>query len=175
MSKLVRKIAMLFMVCGLAVSVANAKCKDADGKVWDNMSAKDFMALESQKAKYEKLKKEVEEILQIYGRTREQAKDYDYVKFLNGLEMLQKSDRCIHDVTSKYGMLVSQGILYEYKDKNNDEYYFYGAVRGGGANSLDIVYKRLLGDDLSGELGELADKKLEAKQDSYSADIWLGK
>lgn len=111
--------------------------------------------------------------MQIYGRTREQAKDYDYVKFLNGLEMLQKSDRCIHDVTSKYGMLVSQGILYEYKDKNNDEYYFYDAEN---PRELDILgFMHLLGDDLSGELGELADKKLEAKQDSYSADIWLGK
>ena len=86
--------------------------------------------------------------------------------------MLQKSDRCIWDVKTQFGTVLSRGILWEYKDKNNDEYYFY---RAKNPRELDIWFMHLLGDDLSGELGELADKKLEAKQDSYSADIWLGK
>ena len=158
------------MVCGLAVSGVSAKCKDANGKIWDELSAK--QAMEWDKEKYEKLKKAVEEILQIEGRTREQEKKRDFVKFLNGLEMLQKSDRCIGDIRDKYGMLVSEGILWDYKDKNNDEYYFYGAKNG---TQLDILgYQHLLGKDLSGESGELADKKLEAQQDSYSGAIWRG-
>ena len=166
MEAFMKKLILVFlMVFGLA-SVVNAECIDANGKKVVDISAKDFMALESEKAKYEKLKKEVEEILQIYGRTKEQAKDYDYVKFLNGLEMLQKSDRCLNG---------NGGILAEYQDEYNDEYYFsYGSIMKH-FRGLDLAYEKFLGKDLSGELGELADKKLEAKQDSYSADIWLGK
>lgn len=44
------------MVFGMA-SVVNAKCIDAEGKKVDNISAKEYMAFDSQKEKYEKLKK----------------------------------------------------------------------------------------------------------------------
>lgn len=159
------------MVFGMAVSVANAKieCIDANGNKVNSVSAKDFMTSESQKAKYEKLKKEVEEILQIKGQTREQAKDYDYVKFLNGLEMLQKSDRCIN-----WGNGRNISVLLDYKDKNNDEYYFYGAEVGSANGwNLDYVYRNLLGDDFSGKSGELGRKKIQARQNSYSKGVWL--
>ena len=159
MSKFVTKIALvLFMVFGM-VGVANAKCVNADGK-WENTRAAKELGF---KEETEKIKKAVEEILRIEGKTMEQAKDYDYVKFLRGLEMLQKSDRCL------FG---DRNILEEYADKKNDEYYFYGATTPRELKVWGFMH--LLGDDLSGELGELADKKLEAQQDSYSGAIWRG-
>ena len=157
MRKFFRKIALLFMVFGMA-SVVNAKCINADGKWEDGRPAKDMVW----KTETEKTKKAVEEILQIIGLTREQAtaKGYDYVKFLNGIEMLQKSDRC---------MFGYKNILEEYADKKNDEYYFYGAKT---PRELKISgFMRLLGDDLSGESGELKKKKLQAEMSSHN-NIW---
>lgn len=166
-----KKLILVFlMVFGMA-SVVNAKCIESDGKInKEQYSAKDFMAFDDIKAAYEKVKKEVEEILQIRGLTMEQAiaENYEYVKFLNGLEMLQKSDRCLD-------------ILEEYADKNNDEYYFYGATTPRELEFKGFI--NLLGKtstneiDLSGELGELEDEKLKAKanSDSLNRDVWLGK
>ena len=149
---------MVFGMVGVA-SADNANCIgatsafDATGKSYMTFSAKE---------NYEKVKKEVEEILQIKGLTMEQAiaKNYDYAKFVNGLEMLQKND----DECVDY-------ILQKYADKNNDEYYFYGAKN---TTELRVKFMRLLGNDLSGKSGELEDKKLEAQQDSYSGAIWRG-
>ena len=174
MRKFFRKIALLFMVCGLAVSGVSAKCKDANGKIWDSTTAKEYMELEWNKEKYEKLKKAVEEILQIKGLTMEQAtaKGYDYVKFLRGLEMLQKSDRCINDIRDKYGMTISKGVLWEYEDKNNDEYYFYNAAKWGGSGR-GMAFENLLGKDLSGESGELRKEWRKARQESHSKGVWM--
>ena len=150
-----KKLILIFlMVCGMAIGV-NAKCINADGKWEDTRAAKEL----GYKEETEKIKKAVEEILQIKGLTREQAKDYDYVKFLNGLEMLQKSDRCL------FG---DRNILEEYAGKNNDEYYFYDAETPAQLESSGFMH--LLGNDLSGD-GELADKKLEARRSSHN-NIW---
>lgn len=74
MEAFMKKLILVFlMVFGMA-SMVNAECIDAEGKKVKNISAKEYMAFDSEKEKYEKLKKEVEEILQIYGETREQAK-----------------------------------------------------------------------------------------------------
>ena len=153
-----RLILGLFVIFGMAVSGANAKCKDANGKIWDELSAKQYM--EWSKENYEKVKKEVEEILQIKGLTMEQAiaKNYDYAKFVNGLEMLQKND----DECVDY-------ILQKYADKNNDEYYFYGAKN---TKELRVKFMLLLGKDLSGK-GELNEKKRKARMEGYSKGVWL--
>ena len=102
------------------------------------------------------------------------AKGYDYVKFLRGLEMLQKSDRCINDIMDKYGMTISKGVLWEYEDKNNDEYYFYNAAKWvGSGRGMEMAFENLLGNDLSGKSGELSKLKIEAKRNSYSKGVWM--
>ena len=164
-----RLILGLFMIFGMAVSVNadNANCIGATSAF--DATGKEYMTF-SAKENYEKVKKAVEEILQIRGETIEENKKQHYVKFLRGLEMLQKSDRCIGDFKTKDGMVKS--ILWDYEDKNNDEYYFYNSARWGG-RGMEMVFENLLGKDLSGESGELSKLKIEAKRNSYSKGVWM--
>ena len=153
-----KKLILVFlMVCGMAIGV-NAKCINADGK-WENTRAAKELGF---KEETEKIKKAVEEILRIEGKTMEQAKDYKYVKFLRGLEMFQKSDRCL------FG---DRNILEEYAGKNNDEYYFYDAKTP--AQLRVSGFMRLLGDDFSGKSGELRIEWRKARQESHSKGVWM--